>query len=335
MSRFVLVTDQILGPAMVIHGGAGNYLETTTKEDRELRGDRLLELAQTGLSELLTSGGRAGVLAAIREMELDERFNAGRGSKLQRDGRVRVSAAFMDGERLRLSSVYNVEGSLHPGDLSAALQDCRDRNLDGLGAKLLMDQLGIAPSDLRTERTVSRWQRLLDDGEDGDREGAIGDSGVAGYRRAVDAGLVLPTDGVDPKNRYGTVGAVARDDQGRLWACTSTGGRGHEHVGRISDSPTPAGTYACEKVAISATGYGEQILDLNICGRIATRIIDGADLKSALHRTFEEVVAIEGELGVIAITSNGEVGYAHSTAACGVAWAGKHDKLHVDRHGRR
>jgi len=335
MSDFVLVTEEISGPAIVIHGGAGNYLETTTPTARQERGDRLLEVARAGLDALMSKGGAHGVLTAIDEMENDPRFNAGRGAKLQRDGKARVSAAFMNGSLMRLSSVYNAEGAEHPGRLAFALQDLRDRNLDGFGARLLMGQLGVQAADLYTERTLARWQKLLDDGEEGDREGAIGDSGVDGHNLAVDAGIVLPEDGVDPTRRYGTVGAVGRDESGHLWACTSTGGRGHEHPGRISDSPTPSGTYACDQIAISATGYGEQIIDLNLCGRIATRVIDGMSLRQALHRSFEEVVRIKGEIGVIAITADGSIGYAHSTAACGVAWASQSGSLHVDRHGRR
>jgi L-asparaginase len=139
---------------------------------------------------------------------------------------------------------------------------------------------------------------------------------------------------IPPEDRHGTVGAVAANADGELWACTSTGGRGHEFVGRVSDSPTPAGNYACPKVAISATGFGEQILDLNVCGRIATRILDGATLEEALARTFDEVAAAGGLLGVIAITADGAAGYAHTTEACGVSWADAGDGIHVDRHGR-
>ena len=130
------------------------------------------------------------------------------------------------------------------------------------------------------------------------------------------------------------VGAVAVGATGQLWACTSTGGRGHEAVGRVSDSPTPTGNYACPQVAISATGFGEQVLDLTICGRIATRVIDGMTLEDALARTFDEVAAFGGLLGVVAITSDGVAGYAHSTDACGVAWIDAAGAEHLDRHGR-
>jgi L-asparaginase len=105
-------------------------------------------------------------------------------------------------------------------------------------------------------------------------------------------------------------------------------------VGRVSATPTPAGNYACPAVATSATGFGEQSLDLNVCGRIATRVLDGLGLEQALRRTFDEVSAAGGLLGAIAMTSDGVVGYAHTTEACGVAWIDAGGQLHLDRHGR-
>src|SRR5690606_19607329 len=124
-------------------------------------------------------------------------------------------------------------------------------------------------------------------------------AGAEAVERAHEARLPVPAeiDDIPPEDRHGTVGAVAAGSEGELWACTSTGGRGHESVGRVSDSPTPAGNYACPRVAISATGFGEQILDLNVCGRIATRVLDGATLEEALARTFDEVAAAGGLLG--------------------------------------
>jgi isoaspartyl peptidase/L-asparaginase-like protein (Ntn-hydrolase superfamily) len=197
--------------------------------------------------------------------------------------------------------------------------------------------LDITPFEVRTPEALSRWMQLADAGDTADPEGAIGDAGIPGLLRARAAALPVPDDlsplrafDSDPDNRSGTVGAVALDTHGDLWACTSTGGRGHEHPGRISDSPTPAGNYACPVVALSATGFGEQIIDLNLCGRIATRMLDGASLADALRRTFDEVAAHQGLLGVIAVAANGTVGYAYTTEACGVAWLDADNTLHLD-----
>jgi L-asparaginase len=148
-------------------------------------------------------------------------------------------------------------------------------------------------------------------------------------RRGVD----VPEEFLPPEDqRHGTVGAVALGLDGALWAATSTGGRGHEQPGRISDSPTPAGNYACEVVALSATGFGEQILDLNLAGRIATRMIDGMSLTQALQKTFLEVEHRRALLGIIAVGRDGSLGYAHSTEACGVAWRTGDGQRGLDRH---
>ncbi len=337
MSGFELYTEQLSRPAIVIHGGAGNYLETTTKSDRMERGRVLLDSAYGGMASLGVEGARAAVLTSVMAMESDVRFNAGLGSKLQRDGIVRVSAALMSGTDLRLSAVYNVHGCLHPSELANILQDRGDRNLDGQGAAELMAAMGIEAVDLRTPQTIERWRSLMETGEEADMEAAIGDSGLKGLQRARAVGLDVPENMKDmpPEGeRYGTVGAVAVGSDGDLWACTSTGGRGHEQPGRVSDTPTPAGTYACPRVAISATGFGEQIMELNITGRIATRILDGKTLHESLEQTFHEVVDHQGAMGVIAITDDGRAGYAYSTAACGVAWVDSAGRTHIDPHGR-
>lgn len=338
---FTLHTERLTAPALVVHGGAGAYLATTTAALRRERGAHLLSVTRDGMLALAGTGsGRDAVLRAIALMEADPRYNAGYGAKLQQDGVVRVSAALMDGARTRLGAVYNVERCRHPSRLAAMLLERGDRNLDGRGAARLMAEAGIEPVDLVSPQALARWRELRDAGDTADAEGAIGDAGVPGLEAARTASLPVPDD-LEPlrppprdHNRFGTVGAVALDAAGELWACTSTGGRGHEAPGRISDTPTPAGNYACPAVAVSATGFGEQILDLNVAGRIATRMLDGANLEAALARTFEEVVAHGGLLGVIAIARDGQAGYAYSTEACGVAWCDAAGNEHLDPHGR-
>jgi L-asparaginase len=332
---YSLVVERAALPIVIVHGGAGSYLQTTTVEQRAVRGARLAEAARQGMAALAREGAREAVLAAVGLMEDDERFNAGWGSRLQSDGVVRMSAALMRGRGLRSSAVYNVQGCPRPSRLVDALQSRGDRNLDGEGAAVLMGELGVEPQDLRTPQNIARWVALCEGADHVDRDSAIGDADDAAVHAARDAGVRVPDDLLPPEERrHGTVGAVAIDDSGEIWACTSTGGRGHEAVGRISDTPTPAGTYACEAIGVSVTGFGEQILDLNVAGRICTRVIDGANLATALERTFKEITAHRGLLGVIALTKDGFVGYAHSTQACGVAWVDGTGNLHIDRHGR-
>ena len=333
-SPYTLVVERAPLPIVIVHGGAGSYLQTTTASQRAIRGARLVKAAELGMGALAREGARGAVLAAVGFMEDDERFNAGRGSRLQSDGVVRMSAALMGGRELRSSAVYNVQGCPRPSQLVDVLQSRGDRNLDGEGAAHLMTELGMTPEDVRTPQNIARWVALCEGADHVDRDSAIGDADDAAIHAAREAGIAVPDDLLPPKDqRYGTVGAVAIDASGEIWACTSTGGRGHEAVGRVSDTPTPAGNYACERVGLSATGFGEQILDLNVAGRICTRVLDGATLTDALQRTFDDVITHRGLLGVIALTADGDVGYAHSTEACGVAWIDGAGNRHIDRHG--
>jgi L-asparaginase len=331
---FEIVVRRVALPAVIVHGGAGAYLRTTTRAQRLARGRALAEVARHAHALLVGPEGsaRAAVLDAAARLERDERFNAGLGARLQRDGRCRLSAAIADGRSLRLSAVYNVQECLHPSALASALQLRGDRNLDGEGARLLMRELGVDATDVRTPHAIQRWRELGRAGDAADREGAVGRAGARSAARARRAKLPLPRD--LRGDRHGTIGAVAAAEDGDIWAVTSTGGRGHEAPGRISDSPTPAGTYACAAVGLSATGFGEQIIDLNLCGRIATRVLDGAGLRAALARTFAEVARTGALCGVIALTTDGRAGYAYSTEACGVAWCDARGNVHIDRHGR-
>ena len=334
VAGITLVVEALTAPILLIHGGAGAYVKTTTAEQRLARGAKLEAVVRSGFAAFAQGGARAAVLAAMTELENDMSFNAGYGSRLQRDGAARLSASLMHGNATRLSAVYNAQQCRHPSALAAALQERSDRNLDGTGAAQLMRELGIAPTEVRSPAAIARWRRLAEKGDLVDREGAIGDADVDALEQARAARLPVPRDFDDDDNRHGTVGAVALDADGELWACTSTGGRGHEAVGRISDSPTPAGNYACPVVALSATGFGEQILDMNIGGRVATRMLDGASLEQALKRSFDEVLAAEGLFGVVAVGADGSAGYAHTTEACGIAWIDGSGHVHRDKHGR-
>jgi len=103
------------------------------------------------------------------------------------------------------------------------------------------------------------------------------------------------------------VGCVALDREGRLAAATSTGGKGFEIPGRISDSATVAGNYANEFCGVSLTGVGEDIVSGAVAAKIVTRVTDGMTLAQAFEKTFEELKPFDGFAGAIAIDQNGHV----------------------------
>lgn len=222
--------------ALIIHGGF---------TERELPAQKL-EAMRAGLLACVHHSWRylalhsalETVVKAVRWLEDDPRFNAGTGSKLQADGRVRMSAALMDGSSRLFSGVVNVERVQNPILLAQHLQSETFTVLAGEGATAWAHAQGFPVYD--------------------------------------PAGTALWSD------KSGTVGACALDDQGRLAAATSTGGRGQETVGRVSDSATVAGNYADSEGAVSCTGLGEEIVH----EALAARLVCGG-----LERCFEQVFA--------------------------------------------
>ena len=105
----------------------------------------------------------------------------------------------------------------------------------------------------------------------------------------------------------GTVGCVAMDSEGKLAVATSTGGKGFEIVGRISDSATVAGNYANRFCAVSCTGVGEDIVSNATAAKIVTRVSDGMPIEKAFAKTFDELKEIDGFAGAIAIDAKGNV----------------------------
>ena len=225
------------------------------------------------------------VVAAVSALESDALFNAGTGAKLQADGRARLSASLMDGPTERFAGVINVEGLLHPIQLARHLLDDDARVLDGEGALARARELGLQEGDVRTPQSIAEW-------EDARGAGTIG--------------------------RGGTVGAVALDSAGRLAAATSTGGRGMERPGRVSDSATPAGTFASPRAAVSCTGWGEQILGGGLAVRVVQSVEHGADAHTAAQGLLMHMLDRDWQAGFIALDADGTWSVAHTTPV--MAW---------------
>jgi L-asparaginase len=105
----------------------------------------------------------------------------------------------------------------------------------------------------------------------------------------------------------GTVGCVAIDNDEKLAAATSTGGKGFEIPGRISDSATTAGNFANKHAAVSCTGVGEDIVSVALASSIVTRVTDGFAINKAFEKSFAELKEIDGFAGAIAIDKQGNI----------------------------
>lgn len=284
-------------PRLIVHGGAGSTLKDPSRADRVRSAlYAVIEPVYESLREGVSA--REAVVYGARLLESDPMFNAGTGSAIQSDGQIRMSASLMDGQSHSFSGVINAMRLEHPIDLADFLQGERDRILAGAGATELMRELGIAPHDPMVERRFRQWIR---------------ERGRGFQSEAVDVVAEEAADDLDDDLGRGTIGVVAMDVDGRLAAATSTGGRGFERIGRVSDSAMPAGNYADDHAAVSCTGIGEDIVDACLAARVVVRVGDGMSLGQALQRSFDECTARDQSLGVIAVDSDGRVGWAKTS----------------------
>lgn len=272
--------------SIVVHGGAG-----TVAPERHARVRAGMRRAAEVGHEVLAAGGAAldAVVAAVRALEDDPEFNAGTGAALTRDGTVETDAAVMDGATRRLGAVGAVPDLGCAVRLARAVLDAGEHAiLVGPAAWRFAAEVGIAPAAPGTLVTARARDRLAAARDDQDG---------------------------------GTVGAVARDAAGGLAAATSTGGISGKRAGRVGDSPIAgAGTWADERVAVSATGDGEAILRVALAHAIAVRVAAGATVAEAARAALAELARVTGgRAGVIVVGASGQA-MIHLTAHMPVAW---------------
>jgi len=254
-------------PLILVHGGAGDV----PPERRERHAAGCLEAARAG-GKILAAGGSAveAAVAAIAVLEDDPAYNAGTGCALTRDGHVLLDVSLMDGETRHAAGLAGLAAFKNPIRIARAMLYEPDVLLAGPDATRWAEAHGfrqVPEESMITERVRAKWLEVV--------------SGTAGANFA-----------------GGTVGAVARDAQGRLAAGTSTGGTMGKHPGRVGDSPIiGAGTYADELAAVSATGDGEAFLRAVFAARLADKVRFGIPPAEALQQTLERVRDRFGGIG--------------------------------------
>ncbi len=250
---------------LVIHGGAG--ARASGRRLTQIR-QHLRTICDEAYAQLRSYSARDAVVFAVERLEDDPLFNAGTGSALQQDGVARMSASIMDGASRRFAAVLNIERVRHPVRVAERLLKKSDRVLAGREATRFARSQGMPAWNPVMPERWRQWRS----------------------RR---------------RGQYGTVGAVALDARGRLAAATSTGGKGFERPGRVSDSGLPVGNYANDRVAISCTGIGEDIMEEGLAVQFAQRVADGASLRRAVTRTAHELTQHHRRLGFIAVDWQG------------------------------
>lgn len=253
---------------IIIHGGFFSESDQS-HEVKVAKQNSLKAIAGKAFEYLQSHTAEETAVYAVSLLEDDTLYNAGTGSQIQSDGKIRMSASLMNGENQKFSGVINIENVKNPIQVARVLMKENDRVLGGNGAKSYATANGF--EDYSTEIPQRRKE----------------------YEEKVKNG------------GKGTVGCVALDRDGHLAAATSTGGKGFEIVGRISDSATVAGNYANRYCAVSCTGVGEDIVSNATAAKIVTRVTDGMNLEEAFEKTFAELKEIDGFAGAIAIDRNG------------------------------
>ena len=280
--------------ALVIHGGAGVIEPAKMSPAREASYRAGLAAALDAGYEVLERGGTSvdAVTVAVRLMEDDPQFNAGRGAVLNHEGDAELDAAIMDGAGPRAGAVAGIRRVKNPIELARLVMEKSPHVLlIAEGAEDFALEQGMVLVPRGYFRTEAREHELEE-------------------ARAA----ATPTTQVvvaSAESGMGTVGAVALDRAGNLAAATSTGGLTNKHRGRVGDTPLiGAGTYASnESCAVSGTGEGEyfirQVVAYDVCAEVRYRRLT---LAQAVH----EVVQVKlrhtgGEGGVIALDRAGNI----------------------------
>jgi beta-aspartyl-peptidase (threonine type) len=301
--------------AIVLHGGAGTIERANMKPATEAAYRASLAQAIEAGGQVLDRGGSSldAVEAAIRILEDDPLFNAGRGSDFAADGRNEMDAAIMDGSNLKAGAVGDVTRTRHPISLARAVMEKSPHVfLVGEGADAFSVYAGLEQADPSFFFTERRWQDLVRELK---KEGLPIPPRPAGAPPppAVPAAEMESRDA----HKYGTVGVVALDRAGNLAAGTSTGGTNAKRWGRVGDSPLiGAGTYASNKsCAVSATGTGEYFIRLTVARTVCALVeYKGLALQAAVDEVIhKEVTGLHGDGGVIAVAPDGQMAWSFNT----------------------
>jgi L-asparaginase / beta-aspartyl-peptidase len=306
----VLAQDLREKYVLVIHGGAGTILKSQMTPEREKAYELGLEKALQAGNDILEKGGSAldAVEAAVKIMEDNPLFNAGKGAVFTNEGKNELDAAIMNGKTLAAGSVAGVTTIKNPITAARAVMEKSPHvMMTGKGAEDFAKLEGLVIVEPSYFYTEDRWKSLL-------------------RTRAADSLKLLKKDSLNMKatshndlyysplgviGKHGTVGAVALDRHGNLAAATSTGGMTNKKFGRVGDAPIiGAGTYANNNtVAISGTGWGEFFIRLVMAKSVSDMMEYGKmKLKEAADlMIMKKLPSLGGDGGLIAVDVDGNI----------------------------
>ena len=268
---------------LIIHGGF--FSESLTNNDTKIaKQNALLQIVKNGYDYLKNHSALETVVYVVSLLEDDALFNAGTGSQIQKDGKIRMSASVMDGFTQKMSGVINIENVKNPAQVAQLLLNYDDKVLGGSGATNFARANGFPVFSTEIPQRRAEYETKVK---------SLG---------------------------IGTVGCVALDSDNNIAAATSTGGKGFEMPGRISDSATVAGNYANSFCGVSLTGVGEDIASGAVAAKIVTRVADGFTIDKAFEKTFSELLPFDGFAGAIGIDHLGNIFHQNSHPTMVYAW---------------
>ncbi len=298
--------------SLVVHGGSGviDRADLTAEQDAAYR-EALAQAAEAGAAVLRVGGAALdAVEAAVRILENDPLFNAGRGAVFTAEGRNELDAAIMDGATLAAGAVAGVTRTRNPISLARIVMEQSPHVLlAGEGADAFSKANGLdqaKPGYFFVER---RWKALKRQLQQARLPIPSRPKGASKH----DVAALAHDEG-----KRGTVGVVARDAAGHVAAGTSTGGTTGKRFGRVGDSPLiGAGTYASDaSAAVSGTGEGEYFIRLALAHRICALVeFEGLGLQAACDRVVQnDLTGLGGEGGVIAVAPDGQMAWSFNTS---------------------
>ncbi len=285
--------------SIAIHGGAGTLLQgMMTLEKEQAYKSALQDALDIGYT-ILEKGGTAldAVEATVISLEDCDLFNAGKGAVFTAEGTHEMDASIMDGSNLKAGAVSLITGIKNPVSLARDVMDKTEHVfLAGEGAMQFAKSLGYNiewPAYFHNDFRYEQWQEIK-------------------------GSNTFQLDHSDKKDsKFGTVGAVACDQNGNIAAATSTGGMTNKKWGRVGDSPMiGAGNYANNNTcAVSCTGSGEYFIRGVVAYDVACLIEHKEmSLRSAADEVIHKrVLALGGDGGLIAVDKDGNVALPFNT----------------------
>ncbi len=305
----------------IIHGGAGVISKATmTPEKEKAFRDKLTEVVLAGYKALQEGKSSLDAIEiAIRMMEDSPLFNAGKGAVFTHDGKNELDSSIMNGKTLAAGSAAGLRHVKNPITLARAIMEKSPHvMMTGDGAELFAKEQKVELVDEKYFFTQERWdalQKVLKEEKDVKVKSESVEKGKSENTKPASASSDLPAS-QEPRNRFGTVGAVALDKDGNLAAGTSTGGMTNKRYGRVGDAPIiGAGTYANnETCGVSATGWGEYFIRLGVARDISSMMEYRAlPIQNAADTVIKKVGLLGGDGGVIAMDKFGNMAIAFNS----------------------